>query len=110
MKRYGEIFFSEQQTISPIISSHLKEGMKKNIFISSFVLLISCYGMAQRQDSVPVRSLAEKGSQGDILLGKEAKRDQLSAPPQMLNAADSSQKKDIQSKNKRNTETKMNSK
>jgi hypothetical protein len=75
--------------------------MKKNIFIFSFVLLTSCYGMAQKQDSVPVRSLAEKGGQGDILLAKETKKHQLSASPQMLNAADSSQNKDIHSKKKK---------
>lgn len=58
--------------------------------------------MAQKQDSIPARSLAEKGSQGDVLLGNEHKKAQLSTAPQMLSAADSSQKKDIHSKKKRN--------
>jgi len=58
--------------------------MKKNIFIFSFILLVSCNIMAQKQDSVPARSLAEKGAQGDIILGKENKKSQLLNPPQLL--------------------------
>jgi hypothetical protein len=79
-----------------------KEFMKKSILICSFGLLVSGNIMAQKQDSIPARSLAEKGSHGDVLLGKEHKKAQLSAAPQMLNAADSSQKKDIHSKLKKN--------
>jgi len=75
--------------------------MKKNILISSFVLLISGGSIAQKQDSIPGKSLSEKGAQGDILLGKEAKKNQLLDTPQRLQVPDSSQKKDIHSKKKR---------
>ena len=78
----------------------------KNVHIFSFVLLISCDCVAQRQDSVPVRPLVEKGGQGDILLGKETKKAQLSAGPQILSAADSTQKKEIRSKKKKKNNTK----
>ena len=42
-------FFSFKQTISPQMSSKGKGIMKKNSFIFSFVLLISCDMMAQKQ-------------------------------------------------------------
>ncbi len=58
--------------------------------------------MAQKKDSIPVRSLVEKGSYGDVILGNQNKKARLSATPQMLNAADISQKKDIQVKKKEN--------
>ena len=76
--------------------------MKKNIFIFSFILLVSCNIMAQKQDSVPARSLAEKGAQGDIILGKENKKSQLSAAPQLLQVGDSSGKKEIHTKKAKN--------
>ena len=69
--------------------------MRKNIFIFSFVLLTSYDAMAQKQDPIPVRSLVEKGAQGDIILGKEHKKDQLSTRPQILPAGDSSRKKKL---------------
>jgi hypothetical protein len=73
--------------------------MKKNIFIFLFVLLISCNLMAQKQDSVPARSLAEKGAQGDIILGKENKKSQLLESPQkILQVGDSPGKKEVHSK------------
>jgi len=74
--------------------------MKRNIFIFSFFLLVSCRIIAQKQDSIPVRPLVEKGSQGDVLLGNENRKARLSAVPQMLNAIDSSQK-DIHSQKKK---------
>jgi len=73
--------------------------MKKDIFISSFIFLVSCDSMAQNQDSIPVKSLVEKGARGDIILGKENQKNQLVATPEMLKA-DSSQKKEIHSKKK----------
>ena len=74
--------------------------MKRNIFIFSFFLLVSCRIIAQKQDSIPVRPLVEKGAQGDVLVGNENKKARLSAVPQMLNAIDSSQK-DIHSQKKK---------
>ena len=65
------------------------------------VLIVCSTAIAQKQDSVAVKSLVEKGSQGDILLGNENKKGQLSAAPQMLNITDSSQKKNIHSKKKK---------
>jgi hypothetical protein len=75
--------------------------MKRSILIFSFVLLASCGAMAQKQDSVPVKSLAEKGAQSDILFGNQAKKKQLLDTPQKLQMPDSSQTKDIQSKKKK---------
>ena len=57
--------------------------------------------MAQKQDSIPGKSLAEKGAQGDILLGKEVKKNQLLDTPPRLQVPDSSQKNDIHSKKKK---------
>ena len=58
--------------------------------------------MAQKQDSIPARLLAEKGAQGDIILGKENKKGQLSATPQILQVEDSSRKKEVPSKKAKN--------
>jgi hypothetical protein len=58
--------------------------------------------MAQKQDSVPARSLAEKGAQGDIILGKENKKGQLSATSQILKVEDPSRKKEVPSKKAKN--------
>ena len=58
--------------------------------------------MAQKQDSVPARSLAEKGAQGDIILGKENKKSQLLDPPQILQVGDSSGKREVHSKKAKN--------
>lgn len=97
------IFFPGQP-IALVASSYRQSAMKSTIFIFSFGLLVTCDSMAQKQDSIPARSLIEKGTQGDIILGQEGKKRQLSAKPAMLNPADSSQKKKIHSKakNKRN--------
>ena len=83
------------------MSSKGKGIMKKNSFIFSFVLLISCDMMAQKQDLIPARSLVEKGEQGDIILGKESKKSQLSFTPRILEAADSSSKNEVIQKRQR---------
>ena len=93
------IFFS-WQPIALLASSYRQSTMKRTIFIFSFGLLVTCDSMAQKQASIPARSLTEKGAQGDIILGQEGKQRQLSAKPAMLNPADSSQKKKIHSKAK----------
>jgi len=74
--------------------------MKNNIFIFSFVLLISFNGMAQK-DSIPIRSLVEKGAGGDILLGKETQRAQLIGTPQRLQMPDSARENEIHLKKKK---------
>ena len=74
--------------------------MKRNIFIFSVVLLISCDIQAQK--STPARLLAEKGTQGDIILGKENKKGQLSATPQILQPGDPLRKKEAHSKKIKN--------
>ena len=51
--------------------------MKKDILVFSFVFLINCDMMGQKHDSVPARSLAEKGAQGDVHLGNEIRKDKL---------------------------------
>jgi hypothetical protein len=63
--------------------------------------------MAQKQDSIPGKSLAEKGAQGDILLGKETKKNQLLETPQRLQGPDSSQRKDTHSKKKKSKHKKI---
>ncbi len=63
--------------------------------------------MAQKQDLIPARSLVEKGAQGDIILGKESKKSQLSFTPQILEAADSSSKKEVHSKKTKNKHKKI---
>jgi len=79
--------------------------MKKNHFICFFtVLLISGNMIAQSKDSVPAGPLIEKGTKGDLILGKENKKKQLNASPQLLLANDSIRKKEtgIQPKKKKN--------
>jgi hypothetical protein len=96
----ARIFFFPRQTIFPLTSSYGKGIMKNNIFIFSFVLLISSTGMGQK-DSIPIRSLVEKGAAGDILLGKETRKAQLLGTPQRLQMPDSAQEKDIHLKKKK---------
>ena len=55
--------------------------------------------MAQKKESIPAKPLAEKGAHGDIILGKENQKNQLTATAEMLNA-DTSKKKEIHSKKK----------
>jgi hypothetical protein len=57
--------------------------------------------MAQKQDSVPARSLAEKGAQGDIILEKKTKKVNFD-PPQILQVGDSSGKREVHSKKAKN--------
>ena len=65
--------------------------------------------MAQAKDSAPAKKVVEKGAQGDIILGKQNKKDQLNASPQQLQQKDSlhrevsnqSQKKKSKSKSRR---------
>ena len=57
--------------------------------------------MGQKHDSVPARSLAEKGAQGDVHLGNEIRKDKLLDAPQRLPVADSSPRTDIHSKKKK---------
>jgi hypothetical protein len=80
--------------------------MKKNHFICFFtVLLIGGNIMAQSKDSVPARPLIEKGTSGDLILGKENKKKQLNASPQLLPTNDSIRKKEtgVQPKKKEQT-------
>jgi len=81
--------------------------MKKDILIFSFVFLIHCDMIAQKQDFIPGRSLAEKGAQGDIHLGNEIRKDKLLDAPQRLPLADSSPRTDIHSKKKKNKSRKI---
>ena len=81
--------------------------MKKDILIFSFAFLINCDMIAQKQDSIPARSLAEKGAQGDIHLGNEIRKDKLLDAPQRLPLADSSPRTDIHSKKKKNKSRKI---
>jgi len=55
--------------------------------------------MAQK-DSIPIRSLVEKGAGGDILLGKETQRAQLIGTPQRLQMPGSAREKEIRLKKK----------
>jgi hypothetical protein len=60
-------------------------AMKKTSFTLVFIILIiNGKIMAQAKDSVPAKKLAEKGAQGDVILGKQNKKSQLNAEPQML--------------------------
>ena len=81
--------------------------MKKDILIFSFAFLINCDMIAQKQDSIPARSLAEKGAQGDIHLSNEIRKDKLLDAPQRLPVADSSPRTDIHSKKKKNKSRKI---
>jgi hypothetical protein len=65
----------------------------KTIHSTLFIFLFSgSLAVAQKNDSVPVKPLIEKGSQGDLILGKEIKIKQLTVPPQSVGATDSSVK------------------
>jgi hypothetical protein len=45
--------------------------------------------LAQSNDTLSAKRITEKGAKGDIILGNEYKQKQLSAPPQLLQTADS---------------------
>jgi len=64
--------------------------MKKVIRLISFLSLLQISGSlrAQSIDITTAKKLAEKGTKGDIILGKEYRQKQLSAAPQQLQNAD----------------------
>jgi hypothetical protein len=66
----------------------------KNISLAFifFIFSTSAKIIAQAKDSVPVKKVAEKGAQGDIILGKQDKKTKLNNPPQKLEHQDSLQK------------------
>ena len=81
--------------------------MKNTFLILIFVFFaINTKIIAQAKDSVPARKVAEKGAQGDIIIGKQNKKNQLSASPELLQQKDSlhneasTQPKKKKSKNK----------
>ncbi len=45
--------------------------------------------MGQSKDSLPAKPLIEKGATGDLIIGKENKKKQLSKSPQFLQQTDS---------------------
>lgn len=45
--------------------------------------------MAQSKDSVPARKVVENGTTGDLIVGKESRKSQLNASPQLLKKNDS---------------------
>jgi len=57
--------------------------------------------LAQKQDSIPVRSLVERGAQGDVLLGKETRKAQLTSTPRGLQIPGSACEKKIYAKKKK---------
>lgn len=67
--------------------------MKKTsgIFIF-FILLTTASVMAQSKDSVPARKVVENGTNGDLILGKEKRKSQLTTSSQFLRQKDSSNK------------------
>lgn len=67
--------------------------MKKISAVFLFtVLLMSGRSLAQSKDSVPAKKVIEQGTKGDIILGNENKKKQLSASPQLLQQRDSASK------------------
>ena len=59
--------------------------------------------MAQSKDLDPAKKVAESGATGDIILGKQNKKTQLSVSPQRFTQKDSLHKEaSIQSKKKKN--------
>jgi hypothetical protein len=68
--------------------------MKKINSVCFFIALLICTGaVAQKKDSVPVKPITEKASSGDIILGKENKKQQLNSPPQLLERKEPLRKK-----------------
>jgi hypothetical protein len=67
----------------------------KRIKLISFLylLLISGAVLAQSDEPLTAKTITEKGTKGDIILGKEYMQKQLSAAPQVLQA-DSTLKKE----------------
>lgn len=57
--------------------------------------------MAQDKDTIPAKSVIEKGTTGDLILGKENKKKHLTASPQSLQRKDSLQKNKIYAPSKK---------
>ena len=77
--------------------------MKQISLVLIFLILtISGKIMAQSKDSVQAKKVAESGATGDIILGKQNKKTQLSVSPQRFTQKDSLHKEaSIQSKKKK---------
>jgi len=78
--------------------------MKKIRFVTFLSFFLICGTLlSQSTDTISAKKAVEKGTKGDIILGKENKQKQLSANPQMLQPQDSIQKKEtaVQSKKKK---------
>jgi hypothetical protein len=77
--------------------------MKKTSLVLVFVIFtITTKIMAQAKDSAPAKKVVEKGAQGDIILGRKNKKNQLNASPQQLQQKDSVQREaSTQSKKKK---------
>jgi len=64
--------------------------MKSNSVAFVFLFLtVNTKIMAQVKDSVPAKKVAEQGAPGDIILGKQNKKSQLNASPELLQKKDS---------------------
>ena len=60
-----------------------------------FLFLFNCSLDAQSIDTLSAQHIIEKGSTGDIILGKKNKQDQLKNAPVLLHQKDSVCRKDI---------------
>jgi hypothetical protein len=76
--------------------------MKKTSVALIFIILaINGKIMAQAKDSLPAKKVAEKGAQGDIILGKQNKKNDLKGEPQMLQKDSVNKPGSIQPKKKK---------
>ncbi|HET9826502.1 MAG TPA: hypothetical protein VFP87_14280 [Chitinophagaceae bacterium] len=67
--------------------------MKKiSILFMLTALLATGRALAQSKDTVPAKKIIEQGTKGDIIVGNENKKKQLTAAPQVLRQRDSTQK------------------
>jgi hypothetical protein len=64
-------------------------NMKKISILWAGVLLINCVAMAQKRDTIAVKSLIDKGSKGDLIIGNRNKQQQLRKSLEILAEADS---------------------
>ena len=67
--------------------------MKKISILWASILLISCHAMAQKQDTIPVKPLVEKGAKGDLIIGNKNRQQQLNKSPEQLLQTDSLRKR-----------------
>ena len=65
---------------------------KMRVILILIVLLTAQRMMAQLKDSVPARKAVENGTKGDLIIGKENKKSQLTSSPQLLRQKDSANK------------------